>query len=481
MLPLRRALTATLLTLTLLAPVVSAGQSAARPVDRGNLMTTLERLMASGEPRHIDHDEGRDLQDAVSAALAWGDRDLERLAVRAAAPLLARITSPVSPASEPPSLSIESFDVLRLPRPVPYRARIFATLDGGPETLVDTVASGRGGRGTALRTLFGEQATLPGVHTLRLRAELTFGEAWGQPAWTERRSLPTAFYALFLPDDNATAALRALVTSPASTRADVFDPALGAEPFGAWLAHLLASHGAKPGDGPSWRSEDCSARTAEAGTRTPLVSICAVAAFAVVGRTGEVWFGTAEVGETPDGADWIALSPPRFEGFVIGEAAPESETLSKLPWLLDVAPESRPVGDVAISPQDITVSTAGDATAGHFDVVVEVRNAGAGDLFKTSVSLSWATAAGARPSSRTFVVDIPAHGSARLSTAIDLPAGYGFVLAQALQVGEHAPAGHWMPDPTPEDSCAIRLVNPTMSPAGYVDALTRTAGACAVR
>jgi hypothetical protein len=470
-----------LLLAILLVPAAGSAQTPAGPLDRAGIVAALETLMISGEPRHTDHDLGQRLQEAVAAAIAGGDRDLERLAVRAAAPLIVTVTRPVSPVSDLPFLSIDSFDTLRLPRPVAYRARVFASLDGAPEALVATVESGSGGRVTRVPVLFGERAAVPGVHTLRLRADLTFAKAWGQAGWTETRLLPSAFYALYLPDDEATAGLRSLVTGPAETRGSAFDSALGDEPVGTWLRRILDTHGAADRDGPDWRSEECTERTAEAGTRTPVRSICAVGAFLAVGRIGEVWFRTAEVREGPGGAEWVTLSPPRFDGLVLGEASVETERLSNLPWLLDTPAESRPIGDVSVLPQDITVSPAADDRPGRFEVIVDVRNTGSGDLLKTRVSIAWVTALTARGASRSFVVDIPAHGSVRLSTGIDLPAGYGLVMVDGMQLSEHMPAGQWVPDPTPEDSCAVRIVNPAVAPDGYLAEIKRLAEGCNVR
>src|SRR5215204_4134370 len=68
--------------------------------DRGALITALEALIATGEPRHTDHDAGQWLQFAVDEAIARGDREIERLAIRAASPLVAFVTPPVSSTRE---------------------------------------------------------------------------------------------------------------------------------------------------------------------------------------------------------------------------------------------------------------------------------------------------------------------------------------------------------------------------------------------
>ena len=43
------------------------------PSTRGRVITALDKLMITGEPRHTSHDEGQWLQTEVSAAVARGD------------------------------------------------------------------------------------------------------------------------------------------------------------------------------------------------------------------------------------------------------------------------------------------------------------------------------------------------------------------------------------------------------------------------
>ena len=67
-------------------PVVTNGG------ERARLVAALERLITTGEPRHTNHDEGEWLQHAVDEAIGRGDRGIERLAIRAAAPIVARVS-----------------------------------------------------------------------------------------------------------------------------------------------------------------------------------------------------------------------------------------------------------------------------------------------------------------------------------------------------------------------------------------------------
>jgi hypothetical protein len=193
---------------------------------------------------------------------------------------------------------------------------------------------------------------------------------------------------------------------------------------------------------------------------------------------GQIWFRTAELRETERGLEWTVVSPPRFEGMVIRESAQQSRQLSLLPTLLDAGPQLRPVGDVSISPADIVVSPESFQPGSLIDVTISVRNAGDGDLHKAIVYVGFGSDPAARGTTRQFVVDIAAHGSAELKMQAGFPAGYGFVMAQALQIGEHSPHDSWTPDPTPEDACAFRVVNARLAPPKYTESLLAAAGGC---
>ena len=84
-------------------PWIAAAQSPGTP--RGRLAAALESLIANGPRGHTTHDDGEWLQLAVTDAIRRGDTAIERLAVRAASPLTARIISPVSSVE---SVTVES-------------------------------------------------------------------------------------------------------------------------------------------------------------------------------------------------------------------------------------------------------------------------------------------------------------------------------------------------------------------------------------
>ena len=463
--------------------LLSAGLANAQTPEspRQNLAAALEALIATGQTEHTTHDAGEWLQLAVSDAINGGDREIERLAVRAAFPLRAHITRPVSPTSELASLEISTHSVLNVPRPIGYSAQILAALDGAEFLPVDVVRSG-GHQSWRVDKGLGPKAGSHGLHVVRLQARLTFGDPArdARASWTEVRDLPDMFYGVYdvtaLPGSRSVD-VRSLVLGPASVAAREFDSALEDEPFAVWLAGVLSTRLTRTDPpNPQWLSHYCSERTSEAGVAPEPTAICSVVYFQVRGHIGKVWFRTADVHATDSGVTWERASPPRFEGFVILEAAPESQHLSMLPSVLDTDPALRPVGDVAISPDDIVVVPSDPMAGAPFSVTITVRNQGSGDLFKVAVHVAIATSPIDKGASRQFVVDLPAQGSTDIRVEGAFPQGYGVVQAHAIQLSEHSPYETWTPDPTPEDACAFRIVNPRAAPPKYLESIGNASG-----
>jgi hypothetical protein len=470
--------------LTSVLPVIAACLIATAPStavaqdnDRQALIAALESMITTGEPRHTTHDQGEWLQLAVDAAIARGDKEIEQLAIRAAAPLTASIDRPVISSEILPGIGIDAQNVLRVPRPVPYTARIAVSLDNGEFVTLKTVESGKAGGG-AIDMLPG--ARRPGFHVVQLRAELTFGSPGPSSAagWTELRKLSPLYYAIYGANTEASAAIRALVYGPASTPVREFDPLLGNEPFAIWLSGVISACRTKNESGPDWMSQYCDERTGEAGSKSPRTAVCSVVYFGLGHDIGQIWFRTADIRETDQGIEWMPVSPAHFEGLVIRESAQQSR-LSSLPTLLDTTPAARPIGDVSIMPDDIVVTPAEPIPGAFADANVTVRNIGDGDLHKVQVYVAFTTDPKSRGTTRQFVVDIPAQGSTDLKLQVAFPNGYGFVMAHALQLSEHSPHDNPMPDPTPDNACAFRVVNSRLAGSKYVESLfAEAAGGC---
>jgi hypothetical protein len=465
--------------LLIAACVIAAGSASAasQDDDRRALAAALESLIATGEPRHTTHDQGEWLQVAVDAAIARGDREIEQLAVRAAAPLTASVTRPVSSSEYPPGIEFSARTALRVPRPVPYTARIAASVDNGEFVVVTTVQSGKSAGGGI--NMLPAPASRPGFHVVRLRGELTFGATAASVAagWTEVRNLAPVYYAIYDSNAESSAAIRALVYGPASTPVREFDPLLGDEPFAIWLSDVLSTRRKKRESGPDWLSQYCDERTGEAGVKGTPTAVCSVVYFGLDRDIGQIWFRTADIRETDQGIEWIPLSPAQFEGLMIRESAQQTR-LSRLPSLLDITPAARPVGDVSIMPDDIVVSPAEPIPGAFAATTVTVRNIGDGDLHKVQVYVAFGVDPSARGTMRQFVVDIPAQQSVDLKLQVAFPNGYGFVMAHALQLTEHSPHDNAMPDPTPMNSCAFRIVNRRLASAQYAESLLHDAGGC---
>jgi hypothetical protein len=110
------------------------------------------------------------------------------------------------------------------------------------------------------------------------------------------------------------------------------------------------------------------------------------------------------------------------------------------------------------------------------DVTITLRNIGLQDLHKVNVNVSWGVDTKSTPARQQLIVDIPRQGIAEIKLQARFPNGYGFVMAHALTLGEHAPFGTWTPDPTPHDNCALRVVNAQLAPPNYRESLLAAAG-----
>jgi hypothetical protein len=460
--------------------VGAADLSGKQDMDRAALVAALERLIVTGEPRHTTHDGGERLQLAVDEAIARGDREIERLAIRAASPLTASISPPVSSIHEPPSISFDASTVLRVKRAMPYTARLFASLDGGAFAHVRDLQSGKG-TGGRIDVLGLKTPVKPGFHVIKVRAELRFDATESRmDSWIEQRILPPLYYAVYDPADQSSAPIRALVFGPASTPVREFDRQLGAEPFAAWLSGVLSKRQG-PGDHrPHWQSQYCHERTSEAGSRQTPTALCSVVYFHSLVDIGQIWFRTAEIRKTGPGVEWAPIAPAKFEGVVLPSRGQVSQQLSALPSLLDPAVETRPSGDISISSSDIVVVPSAPQPGVPADVSVTVRNIGLSDLHKVAVDVTWGSDLKVRGTSRTFVVDVAAQESANLTLQAAFPTVYGYVLAHSMQVSEHSPHERWTPDPTPENACALRIVNERLAPVGYLAELVEASG-CRVR
>jgi hypothetical protein len=439
------------------------------PTDsRAALITSLERLMLTGEPHQTSSDEGQLLQLSIDDAIRKGDAEIERLAVRAAAPLVAEVTRrPLIEAGQPVRLNVGTRQILKVPRPIPFEAVIYFSVDGHDYAEAGSLTSTKG---SAVTADLPKHALALGPHHLRVRARITYG---GQSSnrWTEARQLPDVTYAVYDPGlpGNGVAPL---LLSPAAISASALDENLPDVPAGKWLAGVLERVGAK--SSVEWMPQYCVERTrkmlsAPAGGG----DLCAVAYFQAKGDILRAWFRTGSVRVTEADPVWT-VDRPSFAGIDASSSGTALTTLSALPALLDMPRESWPTADLAIAPTDISVEMPRPDWA---IITVTVRNNGPVAVHRAQVLVS----AGTDPASRAFpprlvTVDVPANGSSAVVVGTRLPGPYGFVVAQATQISHMSPHDTWTFDPTPLDACAFRLLNVHLAPAEYARSIGKSSG-----
>lgn len=428
--------------------------------------------MITGEPHHNDHDEGQLLQLAVDDAIRRGDRDIERLAVRASAPVMVRIGAPVSSLLNLPALEVTSRRVLTVPTPVSYEAAIFASVDRQEYTPVGTAKTGRSW-GARIDTLLPPHALQPGIHDLRVRAVLTFGGADSSRAWTETRDLPALTYALYDRDATANDA-RAFIFAPAATSAQALDPQLPDVPLAGWLADLLAWPEKAKGEPPDWMPGFCTERRSKPETPPREGPLCSAVAFGAAADVFWLWIRTGTVKLTDDGPEWT-VEPPRVEA-IITEHGTEVATLSALAALVSTARDAWPRPDTAVTPGDIALWPPAPGPGEPTRATVTVHNHGDSNVYGVEVEVTALVDPMRSLSTRRFVVDVPARGSVDVAADVVFPGGYGVILANADQVSGHSPRQIFSADPTPNDFCAFRVVNAARAPAGYVKSLGDASG-----
>ena len=291
-----------------------AGQSPPATSDhRARVIAALQRLMETGEPLDTEYGEGAWLQMAVDIASVANDREIVRLAQRAAAPLLPHVSSPVASIADRPVFELRHPIVLRLRKPVTSTAEIFASLDGGERFRVGEAPRA----GTSLSILLPQAALAPGLHHLRLQAHIVYSGSGDVPP-PETRNLPELTYALYDSGRENPLDARRFITSPLSARAQQLDPALPDEPFSTWLMRELSPHA--PNAHVQWASRCCDDRLGESGALPKTRHLCSVGYFGVEMVIGQIWVRTGRSELTDTEVRWLAEAPT-FEAFTLLQGA----------------------------------------------------------------------------------------------------------------------------------------------------------------
>lgn len=450
------------------SPTDARESSPQQSAQRTRVIAALEHLMQTGEPHDTEHGEGAWLQAAVDIAFTAKDHEIIRLAQRAAAPLVAHVTTPVSATRDLPGFELRHRMVLRLQTPMQVTADIFVSLDGGDFVHVGAAPPA----GTSRSLSLPPAALAPGAHHVRLQARIVY-KGNGEVPPPETRTFSELTYAVYDPERRTPADARIFIEAPLSASARQLDARLPDEPFGSWLQRVLAAH--SPNAKVDWLARYCDDRLRESGAPTKARQLCSVAYFGTGGLRGHIWIRTGPIELTDTAVKWL-VEMPAFEALTLEyNSRAEFDTLADLPQLLSADPSQLPMGDVTVAPEDIHV-TAVDTPAGpQLQISVVVRNEGFVDLRGVQVFIA-ATVNGPDGSKATVVVDVPRRGHAEITHVLPFSAPYGTVLVHAMQMSAHAPAESFQPDPTPENAIAFRIANPKQAPAGYATKIIKDCG-----
>ena len=425
---------------------------------RDEIIRLLQQLLATGYPLDNEHDDGEWLQAAVGYAVQVGDREVEHLAIRAAVPLRPRVYRPVSTAQAPTAIEILSYEVLKLPRPIPYSARIESSVDGGPCVDVGSQASGTT-KGFRLAQL-GADALRPGAHVVRMRAHIVFGDPQ-QPVHSEVRELASIAYALYDEQRGQAVDERRFIYSPAAFKASDFDPLLPSQPLLQWLTSVLSGR-AELADSRMWTSRYCTELTDEHQAAQDAGGICTVIYFSGF-WLGQIWFRTGHVEISDTGAVWHPAERPSFEALLLsnGRAAPR---LSALPALLDQPYDPNP-RDRTVSAPEIVLTPASPKPGAIAKAVITLYNGGeraVQNLKLEIVHLDGRTDGGMRH----FEIDIPPFSFKSVSLDVTFRSGYGLIVALPF-VKDHGLPQDVMGEPL-DSPCAVRVVNAAAAPRDYL-------------
>ena len=433
----------------------------AEPSGRARVIAALERLIATGEPRHNSHDEGQWLQEEVDRAFEQNDAELLRLAKRAAQPLVVSLSSVISSTASLPWLSVQALPVLAVRGGGKYQADIMVSVVGG-EAVRLTMPPADSNAGP-LDELLPRQASIPGRHTLRFTAQLTFAD---QTLGVETRELPEVVYGIYQPDSLEAASVRSFINAARNAVVRELDPALPEAPFGAWLqaiAKAAPNADFEPAHEYAWEVHYCDERLGEERAYSAVGDLCTVAHLGVAdghNGIGRIWIRTGRIERVEGNIRWTAAAPS-VEAIQLRTT--DVARLSELPSMLAVPASSWPAPDISVFPEDIRLTRERDFV--HVEAIV--RNGGTAAAHDVQIHLTSSRDAVKR-STRTFIRTIPANGFIEVTADLETRDTYGEVMLHALQLSEHVRLQRWTPDPTPEDGAAFRVFGADLAPPGYV-------------
>jgi hypothetical protein len=434
--------------------------SAQPPVwDRARLADALERMIVSGEPRHVDHDEGEELQAALSAALPQADADLKALATRAAIPIVARIAHPLFNASDPEALDIRAARILTLPWDVSFTATIEARSEGAAWRRIARVASGQNS-GDRLDRILPRTWLSPGFHDLDLRARIEYDAAPGAMPAEEVRPLPSLHYGVWSAPNDIVARFidRGRYASVAR-----LDAGLPDVPLAIWLMQLpYATQGVEA----AWRTEWCALAAHPSAEGQMLTDVCAVATFQAPQSTvAEVWVRIGSLDENAQGAPWKAADPT-LEAAFLRRTGRAPVRLALIPTLIAADEQSWPTSKIEVEAADLAVTPAAPRPGHAATLTLVVSNSGVADAY--GIAIEVLAGSSDQPAlKRRFVRDIAAGERVELSLPVTYSMPYGWVMVHAKTLTDHAEWPVLDDVSRPNQALALRVINAKAAPPGF--------------
>jgi len=437
------------------------------PWDRARLVDALERLIRTGEPRHVTHDEGQELDEALKTALASGaDADLQALATRASAPIVASIWRPLSSRTRPGALNVRAERVLSLPWTVDYVADIEARIDGGPWQALFRVKSGTT-ENRSLSTL-PQTARTPGFHTLALRARIRYQPAPAGLAARETRDLATVRYGVWGTATNASDPVRPFFDTAATVSAVDLDPNLPDVPFTTWLRDLPQDR--REPAMLDWRTEWCGIHESMSDEGLVPGDVCVVARRGGPQRSthAEIWIKVGKLRVEGEDARWARTKPALVGAYVFNGLTRTRAALTSVADLFTTPDEEWPMARLVVNAAGISVGSPAIVPNTPTPVRILVANMGDADVHGIGIHVLAASEEHLPVMRRTFVRSIRAGGSVEVETTVTFPARYGIV--EVMLVPDHADIRARIDDAN-ENHAAVAVVNPRAAPPGYLERL----------
>jgi len=340
---------------------------------------------------------------------------------------------------------IQGGSALELDTPIPYRADIYASLDGGEWFLF-----GVHGGGCGTRILPWTAGLEPGIHSLHTIVDINYLRQAPAPAADGPCTLRPGAGGDSLPPldpDNVINRERRELSAhsfgifpvlPTGVMASAIEPGLPDLPLGTWLQNELAQAG-NAETSPDWVVDFCHVeeaivfaigdwRPASSSSRRQPRSICLAYATGVNDASVvALRLRVATVNE--DTAEWT-FETPALQDLAIGGDGNVMDVPfpSLLPQVLTQPPASFPILDVAVSPSDLRYEPADAKPGDPITVIARIRNIGDRDARLMNGLLAM-QAEGSLIAVHEFVADIPVQGAVEVSVRSAMPAS-GVIVAQ---------------------------------------------------